>query len=143
MTAPVIEVGARGVPASPSIEELRPLIAAVVREVAPDLVRQMVAGAPRVPPMVKITAVAATAGVSVATLNRWVKEGFFPAPDAWLGLHRVWKIVTVEKWIAEQATAPRPRQKPRGVATWTREQHAEREREKAMQRRDSTGRGKA
>jgi predicted DNA-binding transcriptional regulator AlpA len=106
------------------LDDLRARVEALAREVA------ALRATARIPERMKVAAVAQALGVSVATVNRRVQDGTFPAPEGWVGPHRVWNRAAVEEWIAQHATAPRRRQR-RGVAAWNRAQHIAREEAKA------------
>jgi predicted DNA-binding transcriptional regulator AlpA len=70
-------------------------------------------------------ATAKLVGMSVATIDRRVNDGTFPAP-LYIGPRKVWRRSIVEAWLEEQARKPHPSRR-QGVATWTPEQHAQRE----------------
>lgn len=123
------------VPAALPDEVLRAIDARVAERIAP-LEKEVAKLKARVPDeRVTSTGAAKLLGCSVATIKRRLKlkNGDFPPPE-WMGQIMRWRVDVLEGWLAKQSAAPRPH-RLHGVARWTREQHAERERRKAKARR--------
>lgn len=56
--------------------------------------------------VLRIKDIAALIGISRWTLQRWVDEGNFPAPNIVGGSLKVWRRDTVEKWIVDSLNPP-------------------------------------
>jgi excisionase family DNA binding protein len=64
----------------------------------------------RVPgqPFLTVRDVAKVVGVHPKTVQRWVREGTFPAPKRRAGGKEVWTSMAVGVWLAWQDYAPAP-----------------------------------
>jgi excisionase family DNA binding protein len=55
-------------------------------------------------PLMDYGKVAELLSVSIRTCRRWVGDGTLPAPDIKRGAVVRWRVETIEKWVARQAT---------------------------------------